>query len=210
MAIATPSIAQQQFRLPRGLLGRLAGWYMSRENRHLNQMAIEWLDVRAEDDVLEIGFGPGLGLELLLKSTPARTVTGLDPSGEMTEQALARNRESADANRLWLVVGAVEAMPFADGQFSRVVAVSNFHVWPSRSAGLDEIRRVLRASGRLVICLRRKLEHPWPWSSPGVSTDVLRQDQELIESHGFCNVQLATRKHRRRSVCLVATRRDVS
>ncbi len=178
---------------------------MSRENRHLNQMAMEWLDVQEADDVLEIGFGPGRGLELLLTTTPARTVSGLDPSAEMAEQALSRNRVAAEASRLWVVVGAVEAMPFSDGQFSRVVAVSNFHVWRSRSAGLQEIRRVMRTGGKLVICLRRALDNPWPWSSPGLSLDTLREDQKLLVSHGFQDVQFATRKHRRRSCCLVAT-----
>jgi SAM-dependent methyltransferase len=97
-------------------------------------------------------------------------------------------------------------MPFAEGQFSRVLAVSNFHVWPSRTAGLREIRRVLRPGGKLVICLRRALEHPRPWSSPGLSLPALQDDRQLLESEGFGEVLLATRKHRRRSCCLVASR----
>jgi SAM-dependent methyltransferase len=205
-SLVTPSLAQQQFRLPRGIFGRLAGWYMSRENRHMNKMAVDWLDVQAGDDVLEIGFGPGHGLELILKTTPARSVFGLDPSSEMAEQALARNQTAADAGRLRLFVGAVETMPFADAQFSRVVAISNFHVWPSREKGLREIYRVLRPEGKLVICLRRALENPWPWSSPGLSPEALRNDQALLETHGFHHVQFATRKQRRRNCCLMGTR----
>jgi len=206
MTTVSPSPAQRQFRLSRGLAGRFAGWYMSRENRHLNQMAVEWLEVQAEDNVLEIGFGPGHGLELLLATTPAHTVWGLDPSAEMAEQALSRNRAAVKANRLRIVAGDVQAMPFSDQQFSRIVAVSNFHVWPCRSAGLKEIRRTLCPGGRLVIGLRRALNDPWPWSSPGLSLEALRADQELLKSHGYRDVQLATRKYRRRSCCLVATR----
>jgi len=179
---------------------------MAHENRHMNQMAIEWLDVHTDDEVLEIGFGPGHGLELLLASTRAQTVVGIDPSPEMTEQALSRNRAAAETGRLRLVVGTVESLPFADEQFSRVVTVSNFHVWASRSAGLREVRRVLRADGKLVICLRRAIEDPWPWSSPGLSLSALHEDEALLESLGFRDVQLATRKHRRRSTCLVAIR----
>ena len=165
----------------------------------MNQMAMEWLDVHTVDDVLEIGFGPGHGLELLLASTQAQIVAGIDPSPEMAQQALSRNRAATESGRLRLVVGTVEALPFADGQFSRIVTVSNFHVWPSRSAGLREVRRVLRAGGKLVICLRRAIEDPWPWSSPGLSLSTLREDHALLESLGFRNVQLATRKHRRKS-----------
>ncbi len=46
---------------------------------------------------------------------------------------------------------------------------------------------------------------PWPWSSPGVSASQLRRDQALLEKCGFRDVRLATRKVKRRLVCLVAT-----
>jgi len=201
---STPSVAQRQFRLPHGLFGRLAGWYMSHENQRLNAMAIDWLDVQPGDDVLEVGSGPGHALELLVERTAARTVTGLDPSPEMIEQATARNRQAAEAGRVILAMGAAESLPFADGQFSRVLAVSNFHVWQNQLAGLREVRRVLREGGRLVICVRRAVKSPWPWTSPGVSRSQLDKDQQQLEAAGFRHVQLATRSKGRKLVCLVA------
>lgn len=201
-----PSFIQRQFRLPQGLLGRAVGWVMAGENRRMNQMAIDWLDVGPSDDVLEIGFGPGHALALLVKRTPARTIAGVDPSPVMIEQAASRNRRAIDVGRVWLALGSVDALPLADGQFSRMMAVSNFHIWPSRAQGLREVRRVLRPGGRLVLCARRKLESPWPWSSPGISAAQLRRDQAMLEECGFHDVHLATRKLKRRLVCLVATK----
>jgi len=203
---ATPSLAQRQFRLPHGLVGRLAGWFMARENRRLNRMAIDWLEVEPDDDVLEIGFGPGHGIALLAEQTAARSIAGVDPSAEMVHQASARNQTAVAAGRVSLVLGTVAALPFPDASFSRVVVVSNFHIWPSRADGVQEIYRVLAAGGRFVICVRLALREPWPWSSPGVSTEQLHRDEALLRKQGFSHVQRATRKHRRRSVCLVATK----
>jgi SAM-dependent methyltransferase len=200
------SVAQRQFTRPQGLIGRIVGWVMAGENRHMNQMAIDWLDVGPGDDVLEIGFGPGHALELLVERTAARTIAGIDLSPVMIEQAVARNRQAIDAGRVSLALGSVDALPFADGQFSRVMAVSNFHIWPSRELGLREIYRVLRDGGKLVLCARRALESPWPWSSPGVSAAQLRKDQSLLEDCGFRDVYLATRKGKRRLACLVAAK----
>lgn len=200
----TTSLAQRQFRLPRGLFGRLAGWYMAGENRRLNQMAVDWLDVAAGDDVLEIGFGPGHAIELLCAQTAAGTVTGIDPSAEMVDQAVARNQAAIDAGRTRLLLGDVVRLPIADQAFNRVVAVSNFHIWPSRADGLSEVFRVLRRGGRLVLAVRRALKRPWPWSSPGVSLAQLDRDQALLRKTGFSQVHLATRKQGRRNVCLVA------
>jgi ubiquinone/menaquinone biosynthesis C-methylase UbiE len=201
---ASQSVAQQQFSLPRGWLGRVAGWFMSAENRRMNQMAVDWLNVGPNDDVLEVGFGPGHAIELLVQKTTARSICGIDPSPEMVEQAMARNREPVDAGRVRLSVANVEALPFEDEAFSRVFAVSNFHVWESRREGLAEVYRVLAPRGLLVICLRRKLRSPWPWSSPGVSLERLRDDQRMIEAAGFRQVHMASRKARRTNVCLVA------
>ena len=203
---AKPSLIQRQFRLPQGSLGRIVGWVMAGENRRMNQMAIDWLDVGPGEDVLEIGFGPGHALELLVERTAARAIAGIDLSSVMVDQAVARNRQAIDAGRVSLALGSVDALPFADGQFSRVLAVSNFHIWPSRAAGLREVHRVLRPGGRLVLCARRKLASPWPWSSPGISAAQLRQDQELLEECGFHDVHLATRKVKRRLACLVASK----
>jgi ubiquinone/menaquinone biosynthesis C-methylase UbiE len=204
MTAATQSLPQQQFSLPTGWLGRIAGWFMAAENRRMNQMAIEWLDVGPQDDVLEVGFGPGHAIELLATNTKARSICGVDPSPVMVRQAIARNQEAVDAGRVRLTVGNVESLPFRDGQFTRVVAVSNFHVWESCSRGLAEIERVLAEGGLLVISQRLKLDSPWPWSSPGVSVHRVREDQRLLEIQGFRRVQIATRKSRRTNVCLVA------
>jgi ubiquinone/menaquinone biosynthesis C-methylase UbiE len=154
--------------------------------------------------VLEIGFGPGHAIQLLCAQTAAGTVTGIDPSAEMVDQAAARNQDAIDAQRARLLLGDVTRLPFADASFDRVVAVSNFHIWPSRAEGLREVLRVLRPDGRLVIAVRRSRESPWPWSSPGVSVAQLSRDQALMEKVGFGQVQLATRKQGRRNVCLVA------
>ena len=165
-------------------------------------MARRW----SGDDVLEIGFGPGHGIKLLVRETPARSISGVDPSNEMVGQALARNQAAVEEGRVRLMVARSKKLPFAECQFSRVVAVSNFHVWPSLSEGLSEIHRVLKDDGILVVSLRRALRSPWPWSSPGLTLEELQADQRLLEECGFRRVRMATRKYRRRNVCLVAAK----
>jgi hypothetical protein len=50
-----------QFVQPRGFAGRLVGWEMAmrRSNRKRNLWAVDLLEVRPTDCVLEIGFDPG-------------------------------------------------------------------------------------------------------------------------------------------------------
>lgn len=193
-----------QFRLPKGLAGRFAGWWMSRENARMNRLAIRLLDVNPSDSVLELGFGPGQAIKLLAEHTPAALIAGVDPSDVMLEQARCRNREAVESGRVRLERGAVEELPFDDHQFSKVLAVSNFHEWRSRVAGLAQVRRVLKPGGLLLIGLRRAAERPSWFSKPGVTPQNLTADIALLNASGFSPIRMLERNFGQGVVCLIA------
>ena len=74
--------------------------------------AIDLLDVRPGDHVLEVGFGPGVGIQILTERTPSGRVVGVDPSHEMVAQATARNAAALKAGRIDLREASVERLPF--------------------------------------------------------------------------------------------------
>ena len=47
--------------------------------------------------------------------------------------------------------GGVEAMPFADASFDKVITCNTVYFWTSLTAGMAEIARVLAPGGRVVI-----------------------------------------------------------
>jgi hypothetical protein len=58
----------QMFGRPRGVLGRLGGVIMARMNQQCAAWVIDLLEVQPHDRILEVGFGPGVGIELLAKA----------------------------------------------------------------------------------------------------------------------------------------------
>lgn len=52
-------LLMRMFGRPRGLLGRLGGRIMARTNENCGAWAIDLLEIRPDDRVLEVGFGPG-------------------------------------------------------------------------------------------------------------------------------------------------------
>ncbi|RFS81264.1 class I SAM-dependent methyltransferase [Actinomadura spongiicola] len=129
------------FAVPRGLRGRIAGRLMLRMNRQ-DEVA-ELLDVRPGQAVLEIGYGPG-GMIRRLTRTAGR-VSGVDPSPEMRDMA---RKQAPDAD---LRLGTADDTGFGDAEFDRVVTVNTVGLWPALDAGLDELCRVTRPGGRVVI-----------------------------------------------------------
>src|SRR6185436_6969985 len=80
-----------QFRRPSGIAGRLIGRLMAAKNKGMNRVAVEVLGVGAGDRVIEIGFGPGTAVELMLEQGASR-VAGVDHSPAMVRQTRARVR----------------------------------------------------------------------------------------------------------------------
>jgi SAM-dependent methyltransferase len=122
------SILVRMFGRPGGVLGRLGGLIMARTNRECAVWVIELLDVGPDENVLEVGFGPGVGIQLLAKRAAAGYVAGIDPSVEMVAQASARNAEAIKRGRVDLRLGSAASLPFADDTFDKAVAINSMQL----------------------------------------------------------------------------------
>lgn len=91
--------------------------------------------------------GCGAGLLPLLARLRGATVAGLDASAPLI--AIARERLPAADLR----VGELETLPFDDGSFDAVTAVNSVIFAADPDAALRELRRVVRAGGRVVVAV---------------------------------------------------------
>jgi SAM-dependent methyltransferase len=174
---------------PHGLKGRFTGWMMGLLNRKLNHLTVKELDLDVDDTVLEVGCGAGLAIREIFDTSLCHRVAGIDPSLEMTDHSARRNESELQAGQLDVRLGKVENLPWPDHNFTKVFAISNFHIWDSRPAGLQEIWRVLRPGGTLMLCLRRASEKPRWFEQPGVSEQELAADLELLRQSNFRAVE---------------------
>jgi len=95
-----------------------------------------------EPPALDLGCGDGFFAALLAGD---RFFAGLDPDIESLRDA--RRRES----HLFCVAAAAGRMPFPDGFFATVMANSVLEHIPDLGGALNEIHRVLRPGGRLLL-----------------------------------------------------------
>lgn len=179
------SYITSQFRLPRGLVGRLAGHIMARSNRELNAWVPETLAPRATDRLLEIGFGPGTLIAELARLFPEAVIFGVDPSPEMLLQARRRNLAAIRRGRVVLRHGTAEALRFPEAHFDRACAVNVSSLWVDPVAALREIRRVLKPGGVLGLAQQPR------WVTSSMEARLV--GYELIEAcraAGFSNLEL--------------------
>ena len=141
----------RMFGHPQGLLGRLGGIVMARMNASAAAEIVDLLDVATSDRVLELGFGPGVGIGLLAERVSTGYVCGVDPSLEMVEQGTKRNLQAIRRGVVELRLGAAESLPFAANTFDKALAVNSMQLWTDVEAGLREVLRVLKTGARIAL-----------------------------------------------------------
>jgi ubiquinone/menaquinone biosynthesis C-methylase UbiE len=124
---------------------------MARSNREIASQVVERLDVQPGDRVLEVGFGPGMAIQLIAAKISSGKVTGIDCSEEMINQATARNAAAISPGKVELRLGSVEALPFNSDTFDKALAINSMQIWPDAVAGLREILRVLKPGGIIAL-----------------------------------------------------------
>jgi ubiquinone/menaquinone biosynthesis C-methylase UbiE len=116
----------------------------------------QWVSTRARGEVLEVGIGTGLNLPLYPRGV---RLTGVDLSPAML--ALARRRADDLGVQVDLREGDAQALPFPDGSFDTVVCTLSLCAVPDDRAALQEMWRVLRPGGSLLL-LDHIGSHWWP------------------------------------------------
>ena len=109
--------------------------------------AVKHLSLAPNDSVLEVGIGTGLNLPLY---PPACRLTGLDLSQEMLDKAIDRVQTLAMPNVTLKVMDAT-AMDFGDNEFDKAVATYTISAVPDPVAVLQEMGRVVKPGGIIVI-----------------------------------------------------------
>jgi 2-polyprenyl-3-methyl-5-hydroxy-6-metoxy-1,4-benzoquinol methylase len=187
------SILIRMFGRPKGILGRVGGIIMARSNQKCAAWVIDLLDIQPNDSVLEVGFGPGVGIQLLARSASAGYVAGIDYSEEMVEQATARNAKAIERGRVDLRHGSVESSSFEDNTFDKALAINSMQVWPDAGAGLREMRRVIKPGSGIALGFTPYSGQPKS-GLPEMLTAAGFTEVHLVEAEeGFCALAIKPR-----------------
>ncbi len=118
-----------------------------------------------DERVLDVATGTGLVARALVERYRCQVV-GLDQSPAMLARAHAKLlADPALAERVELVEGEAEALPFADAEFDHLTFTYLLRYVDDPAATLCELARVVRPGGRLAcveFCVPRGV-WVWPW-----------------------------------------------
>lgn len=120
----------------------------------MRRTVVDMAKVVKGDLVLEVGCGTGFTTEEIVKRVGEKNVVAVDLTPEQMEKAV-RRFGSAEFLR-----GDAENLPFRDSTFDASISAGSIEYWPNPQKGVQEMVRVTKSGGRVVILAPRKPDNP--------------------------------------------------
>lgn len=110
------------------------------------EIGLELLDIRKDDNILEVGVGTGLSLPFYPRYC---RIVGIDLSAKMLKEAEKKIKESKLSNVRIHKMDATN-MEFEDNAFDAVMAAYFISTVPDPVKAVNEIKRVCKKGGKII------------------------------------------------------------
>ncbi len=195
ISLISKKILAAQLRQPSGWFGKvIMGELLNKGNEKINKHAIERLEIQSTDRVLDIGFGGGVTITEMLMTIDTGKIYGVDFSEVMVEQGKQKFKDAIAAGKVSIEFADVQQLPFDDNTFDKICTVNTIYFWPDPLAALQEIKRVLKSSGKLVVGIRSadKMKD-LPFTQHNFRLYAPEAVKELLTEAGFSGVSIEHR-----------------
>lgn len=136
----------KQFGYPSGFGGAIVHFIMNKQNAQQYEAVLENIHIQPTEIVLDIGFGNGYLIKMLLKHNPHR-VYGVEVSPDMLNRVGSKLKHFISKGKLILCLANVNRLPYNDTFFDKISTVNTLYFWDDAEVCFAEIRRTLKPCG---------------------------------------------------------------
>lgn len=177
-----------------GIFDGPSGWaaakVMEVMNAEAEAEAIERLGPKADGRYLVIGFGPGIGLQLLHHKVPDALIVGIDPSNVMVRRASKRNKAAIETGIMRLLPYSLEDFVYEETRFDAGIAVNSLQLCEPIELASQRLAQLTSSCGRLI-----SLTHGWAMERhAGSISEFVAHTTSALENAGFMHVRSGTAK----------------
>lgn len=147
-----------QFKKPGGIPGMIISELMIIGNRPAYENLLRDLMIQASDKILEIGFGPGVGIGLVSNRTKTNEIYGIDYSELMFRRASKRNFRFIKNNRVHLMFGDFVATELSTTGFDKIFCINVVYFWDDLQKPFEKVNSLLKDNGTFCIYMEGKDE----------------------------------------------------
>lgn len=191
-------ILAQNLANPQGEKGIEIGEMMNATNIGMTLESIKTLVIDDGQHILEIGHGNAGHLKSIMSLAKNLRYTGIDISETMHNEARKLNKEFENQADFVLYEG--KKLPFQDGTFNKIFTVNTVYFWENPVEFLNEIYRVLKDDGTLVLTFgQRDFMEKLPFTEYDFTLYNNNEMEELISKSHFKRMKTSEKEEQIKS-----------
>jgi len=186
----------KQCKKPTGRFGRFMARSMNYGHSKVTRWGLSYVSINKDDTILDIGCGGGKTVDTLAKAATKGKIYGIDYSEDSVLVASKINKKLIKSGWVEILHASVESLPFPDDYFDLVTAVETYYFWPDLIKNLEEIRRVLKPGGSIIL-INEAYRHDRfekrnaKWARMGDFTYHLPEEfREFLRDAGYSSIQI--------------------
>lgn len=149
---------ERQLRKPSGFYGRLVSRMMNKRNKMAFERIIRELEITSGEKIFEIGYGPGLGLNLIANSISDCNISGIDFSELMYQEAVKRNKRFVESGNVHLQFGDFLTQESVGEKYDKIFCLNVIYFWSDLHLAFSKTYSLLNNGGMFCIFMTHKDE----------------------------------------------------
>jgi len=158
------------------------------KNKLLSDWTVDQLNIRPYQQIMEIGFGPGYGLELAARQLKVGLLAGIDESVQMYQKAYAKNKNLVRQQLLQLHVGSIADLSYPHHYFHTIFGSNSHYSWSKPVNHYISLTNMLKTGGKLVM----GFQPSWARTESELQHEAHRVARDFEEA-GLIDIQLEFR-----------------
>jgi cyclopropane fatty-acyl-phospholipid synthase-like methyltransferase len=165
-------------------------------NRSAYEHMIKYLEIKANDRILEIGYGPGIGIGLIAKRFGSCNIYGIDFSRLMYKRASKRNYRFIKTNKVHLIFGDFVETEISTTGFDKIFCINVVYFWDDLQKPFEKVYSLLKDDGIFCIYMAGKEElNKAKFTKDGIFNKYsIGQVVNALKSSGFHDIDHSFRK----------------
>jgi cyclopropane fatty-acyl-phospholipid synthase-like methyltransferase len=177
-----------QFKKPSGLFGIFSSNIMNKGNKAKYEKLIKDLALQPQDKLLEIGYGTGMGINMIARACSSCTIHGIDFSELMYRRARKYNKQYLDNNAMVLQYGDFLKTAVVSNEYDKIFCLNVVYFWNELQEPFKKVLSLLKAGGAFHIYMANRDALK---KAPDTVFNKYSIEQviEVLKSVGFGNVE---------------------
>ena len=151
LLVAAMTYTLNQVRKPSKWYGRFFLWIMNFSHSGVTDWGLTHVTVEKHFTILDVGCGGGRTIQKLAALATEGKIYGVDYAKGSLAASRGKNALSIKTGHVEITQASVSQLPFPEDKLDLVTAVETQYYWPDVVNDMQEILRVLKPGGKLIV-----------------------------------------------------------